>query len=75
MQITITFLPVSEGLPPVDPFPSYAGRYSIECIAVVNGEIFDRSIMYDFKAKAWPWADVTLREVPAHVPSEVPACA
>jgi hypothetical protein len=62
MEITIKFQPVADGLPPVDPFPNYQGRYSIECIGVVKGEVFDRSIMFDFQTESWVWADMALGE-------------
>ena len=71
MQITINFQNAQDSLPPVDPFPNYQGKYSIECIAVVNGGIFDRSIMYDFKAEAWIWADMALGEDPRYYEDEL----
>jgi hypothetical protein len=68
MEITIKFQSVADGLPPVEPFPNYQGRYSIECIGVVKGEVFDCAIMYDFNAEAWFWADMVLGDVTAWAP-------
>ena len=62
-QIIINLKQVYE-LPPQD--PNLEG-YSIECMAVVDKEIFDRSVryMYDCKdGEGWVWADLSLGNMP-----------
>jgi hypothetical protein len=63
-QITINLQSVTDGLPPEG--PDLEG-YSIECMAVVDKEIFDRSVRYMYPCKdgeGWVWADLGLGNIP-----------
>jgi hypothetical protein len=72
MKITLEFQPISEGLPPKDAkayynnnYSIYNNNYSIECAAIVDGKVFDRSVRYYFGHKAgWIWADMALGSLP-----------
>jgi hypothetical protein len=60
-QITINLQSVTDGLPPEHPDQD---TYSIECMAVVDGLIFDRSVMYHFEQGGWVWADLGMGNTP-----------
>ena len=60
MQVTLNFQEVCKGLPPRE-----TDDYSIECIAVIDGAVFDRSVKYCFdEPGGWVWADMALGYTP-----------
>jgi hypothetical protein len=72
MKITLEFQSVSEGLPPKDTDAYYDNNYSIECAAIVDGEVFDRSVRYFFGGKGgWVWGDMSLGHKPEHYVDEL----
>ena len=74
MKVTIEFQPVNESLLsllPVDRWPNYEGKYSIECMVVVDGEVFDRSARYCFHHPGWVWGDMSLGYLPADYAEEL----
>jgi len=72
MQITINFQAVEDGLPPTEQDPYYGEDYSIECIAIVDGEVFDRSVKYCFSGLGgWVWADMAVGYKPADYTDEL----
>jgi len=61
MQVTLNFQSASGGMPPREKYTDY----SIECAAIVNGQVFDRSVKYHFEYPGgWVWADMALGSSP-----------
>jgi hypothetical protein len=65
MQVTINFQSVADGLPSLENDPIYKCEYSVECLAVVDGEVFDRSVRFCFHHEGWVWGDMSLGYDPA----------
>jgi hypothetical protein len=74
MKISINFQSVNNEMPPSTSDEYYGSDYSIECMAIVEGEVFDRSVKYCFKGLGgWVWADMALGSGPDHYLEELGA--
>jgi hypothetical protein len=74
MEISIKFQSVNDEMPQGEPDDHYDNDYSIECMAVVEGAVFDRSVRYCFKGLGgWVWADMALGHEPNHYFEELGA--
>lgn len=63
--VEFSFQSVSDGLPPMETDPYYGNSYSIECLAIVDKKLFDRSVKYCFDGVGgWVWADMALGHKP-----------
>jgi hypothetical protein len=59
MEISINFKSVTDEMPPVIFNEYYGYDYSIKCMAIVNGEVFGRSVKYCSRGgQGWVWADL-----------------
>jgi hypothetical protein len=59
MEISINFKSVNDEMPPVLFDEYYGYDYSIKCIAIVDGEVFGRSVKYCSRGgQGWVWADL-----------------
>jgi hypothetical protein len=65
MEISINFQSVNDAMPPVTNDEYYDEDYSIECMAIVDGEFFDKAVKYCFRgAGGWVWADMSFGQDP-----------
>jgi hypothetical protein len=72
MEISINFQSVKDEMPPVTSDEYYGSDYSIECMAIVDGEVFDRSVKYCFRGLGgWIWADMAIGHEPDHYLEEL----
>jgi hypothetical protein len=72
MEISINFQSVKDEMPPATSDEYYGSDYSIECMAIVDGEVFDRSVKYCFRGLGgWVWADMAIGHEPDHYLEEL----
>ncbi|HEY9825208.1 MAG TPA: hypothetical protein V6D19_07155 [Stenomitos sp.] len=66
MDITIRLKSVEEEMPQAD-----EDGYSSPCMVIVQGEIFDRAVCYDFNQQGWLWADFAVGNDPSEYELEL----